>query len=406
MFICLLHMQIPCGHFGRYVQNVVKELYEPLRAAVHGTLNGPGTLGTILLCETLISYLPTCMFKDQPYRMLRAYDLVPVTALQSTKRLDLRRFAELRSGVLYVPKPAFQTVWVPFGRNLPSSARATASTMLQFLEQLGEGRNTASAIGKASTIIVTQFMHDLVEMGVARNTRAFTNIAGDGFACDIIPAEEYVARVFVPEQLPSQMSTRSFLRLALDLLDPKELKSKLAETLRKQACLVPCIIVHSRSVQFSSAAFSLLTEGNLSVWISKMDAKNMVKVATPLLSDYFSFTKKTLQTIVKLRPRLLRCVRNAIKHVRQNTRVTRHLLAVACVVVVELAHSEGLLQRPPDYSRIYRATNLYRYLRLSDLRDIISRADEGTLDVRTFHIALDRLPFRAGALRTPPPLHE
>jgi hypothetical protein len=65
-------MQVPRGHFAGYVRKVVAELYDPLLAAIDGTLSGPGTLGTVLLCETLLSYLPTCMPKDQPYRLAAA----------------------------------------------------------------------------------------------------------------------------------------------------------------------------------------------------------------------------------------------------------------------------------------------------------------------------------------------
>ena len=51
------YTQIPSGQFGGYVQGVVTELYDSLQAAISGTLTGPGTLGTVLLCETLVCQL-------------------------------------------------------------------------------------------------------------------------------------------------------------------------------------------------------------------------------------------------------------------------------------------------------------------------------------------------------------
>lgn len=370
----------------------MKELYQPLRAAIRGTLQGPGTLGTVLLCETLLSYLPTGSTKEQPNRLLKAYDLVPMSTLRSTKRVDLRRFAELRAGVIYVGKPAFQKIWVPLYRALGSaSARATAATMLKFLEQLRAGR-TNDAVARASSVVVTQFKQDLIEIGVVRNCRIFTTIESDGCACDIMSAEEYVARVFVPEHLPPQMSTRSFLRIAMDLFDPLQVKAQITKVLLQQhTILLPRTTVHARSVVFSPSAFTLLTEGNLFSWMSRTDALRMVKVCTPMFADYFKFSAREVQAIVRRRPRLTRCVRNAVTCVRSKTRVTRQLLAVVCVVAVMLAEEEGLLRAKPKYKGIYDATSMWRFMHLRELRQIVRRADEGLLDTRDFRIVLDRV---------------
>ena len=46
------------------------------------------TLGTVLfLCETLLSFLPSGMYRDQPTRLLRAYDVVPMSKLSCSHRL-------------------------------------------------------------------------------------------------------------------------------------------------------------------------------------------------------------------------------------------------------------------------------------------------------------------------------
>jgi hypothetical protein len=87
-------VQVPAPQFPGYVKNVVTELYAPLRAAVNGSLTGEGTLGTVLLCEALISFLPSGMYRDQPTMLLRAYDVVV-----SCRVDDLRPYAEVKSGM-------------------------------------------------------------------------------------------------------------------------------------------------------------------------------------------------------------------------------------------------------------------------------------------------------------------
>ena len=86
------------NHFGDYVQRTIMELYAPLPAALEGTLDGPGTLGTVLLCETLLSFLPNGFSKFQPTKLLNAYSVTPLSVMQTNKRLDLTRHATLEKG--------------------------------------------------------------------------------------------------------------------------------------------------------------------------------------------------------------------------------------------------------------------------------------------------------------------
>ena len=172
---------MPRGQFGSYVRRTVTELYSPLLASINGSLSGPGMLGTVLLCEMLLSYLPSGMPKDQPHQVLRGYELVPLSMLESTKRLDLRKFAEISGEVLYIPRPKFKRVWVPLTRTMLSgSARATAIAMLMFLDKLKTGRTSADAILKASEIVVSQFKRDLVDMRIVPNASTFKKAQGDG----------------------------------------------------------------------------------------------------------------------------------------------------------------------------------------------------------------------------------
>ena len=109
-----------------------------MQAAIQGTLAGPGALGTVILCESLINFLVTGTSQHQSYQVLKAYDVVPISALAKTRRIDLRSIATIHDGFLYVTRPVLEKIWVPMG-SLTASARATASAMLSFLESLKAG---------------------------------------------------------------------------------------------------------------------------------------------------------------------------------------------------------------------------------------------------------------------------
>ena len=49
------------------------------------------------------------------------------------------------------------------------------------------------------------------------NVADFNGTMKDGCIFDIMAADDYVAKVFVPECLPSVISAKSFLMIALDL---------------------------------------------------------------------------------------------------------------------------------------------------------------------------------------------
>ena len=133
--------QVPTVQFAGYVTSMVEDLYKTLEAAIQGTITGGGTLGTVLLCETLLSHLPTSCTWNQPYSVLNAYGVTPRGVLALNRRIDLRAYVILQNDVMYVPRAMFVRVWVPLN-SLVSSARATAIEMLKFLEQLHTGRTT------------------------------------------------------------------------------------------------------------------------------------------------------------------------------------------------------------------------------------------------------------------------
>ena len=200
-----------------------------------------------------------------------------MSKLSCSHRVDLRTFAKVESGVLYVRRLTIKKVWVPLG-NLASSARVTATQMLSFLGQLTSGRSRQLMSVRAAEIIITQFQHDLVEMCVVRD---FIAVKDDGCMSDTLTVEEYAARVFHSEVLPIEMS---FLRMAMDLLDQDNLYKQLTIAVQSQLTVVPCTTVHVRAAHFCTSTFTLLTARPLST------SDRLICVAMPLVGDYFPDT--------------------------------------------------------------------------------------------------------------------
>ena len=64
-------------------------------------------------------------------------------------------------------------------------------------------------------------------MHIVRGMGDFKQVKDDGCISDVLTAEEYAARVFHPDILPAEMSTKSFVRMAMDLLDENDLFEQL-----------------------------------------------------------------------------------------------------------------------------------------------------------------------------------
>ena len=373
-------MQGPTRDYSGYVRNLVKELYGPLRAALKGDLTGPGTLGTVMLCETVLSFLPTGSFFNQPYQILKVYDIAPISALHLTKKIDLRRFATTRNGILYIRKPTLQRIYIPT-RSLPSSARVTVSTMISFLEQLQTGVRSALAISRAAKLIIDQLKRDLHEMGIVHDPHLFQDVfRGTSTVCirDSLTADEYISRVLVhPQQLPSDMSTRAFLTIALDLFEPSQLKQKMVEALINGAKVVPRTTVHAHRVIFSSSLCTIIVRGPVSgIAVTPDYAHRLVLGATQLLKECFVVGKQVLQQCQKYRPRLIQCVTEAISRARSRTKgKLRHILAVVACATMVLADRENILRRKQNFTRLIRRTNLNRYTSISEMKDIVRMTD-------------------------------
>lgn len=162
--------------------------------------------------------------------------------------------------------------------------------------------------------------------------------------------------------------------------------ASIAASLVKEIPLVPKTTVHARSITFSPNVFTMIVQGDMSSGgMTSADAERMVMAATPLMRDYFSLTASEIKKIVSPRPRLTRCVRNAVTTVRSTTS-TRHLLSVACITAVLLARNEKLLSSQVRFTRIYTATNLSRYVKLKKLQGIVGKADDGELDTQDVRV--------------------
>ena len=71
----LLYLQVPCADMRDYAKNLFWELITPLRAALEGTLSGPFMIPTVLLCETLLAFLPSMSTRGQSYEILKDYKI-------------------------------------------------------------------------------------------------------------------------------------------------------------------------------------------------------------------------------------------------------------------------------------------------------------------------------------------
>ena len=276
-------MQVPACDFAGYVRAMVDELYAPLVAAIDGQLTGPGTLGTVALCECLLTLLSSWQITDQPYKMFRAYKILPLSNLQVTRKVDLSRYATLQGGVMYITEPVVQRVWIPFG-TMTSTCRVRAQKVLEFLSKLQAGRNSGDAVVKAAKVIVQQFLFDMGEMGIVADQHVFEGRLRHGCIREAVTAEEYVGKVFVPERLSSRMSTKAFLSMALQLFSPSALLSKVTKELLEAANIVPEATVHDGRVNLSTSFRVVLVDGPACAeTVTRQDAHRLVIASTGAL---------------------------------------------------------------------------------------------------------------------------
>lgn len=186
--------------------------------------------------------------------------------------------------------------------------------------------------------------------------------------------------------------------MAMDLLHQPTLRKKVAQKLLKLVKIVPRTTVHSRVITFSPSVCTLLTEGQLSGRLmSAADVQRLVRATTPMLRDAFNLKNPMIRAIQRIRPRLTRVVRNTVERVRRKMRGRMSkILAVVCFAIVALANEEKIFAKKLNYKRLYRTTNLSRYVTVKEVNKVIERTWDGDYDTRECRIVLDKLVISQG----------
>ena len=189
----------------------------------------------------------------------------------------------------------------------------------------------------------------------------------DGSVVNTVMATDYVDCVFHPGLIPSEMSAKSFLRLAIDTFGDEEMKPALQKALLNYIKVVPKTTVHAGNLSFSSVHFTLILGGNLS-HLSSQDATRLVAAAVPLVKENFDklFNKRALTELASPRPSLTCTLRAVVCALRRRIPNNSKLLYVVCMAAVALAKEEETVTREPVYRKVYRASNLSRFVALRD----------------------------------------
>ena len=72
------------------------------------------------------------------------------------------------------------------------------------------------------------------------------------------------------------------------------------------------------------------------------------------------------------------------------------ILAVVCFAIVALANKERNFAEKLKYKRLYRTTNLSRYVTVKEVNKVIERTWDGDYDMRECRIVLDKLVISQG----------
>ncbi len=222
--VFVYYPQVPRQHMVDYSLHLLYELFQPLHAIHTGAIEGRGAICTTLLCETLLSFLPSMTFKDQPYEMLRDYKIALMVSgvIGRERHLNLNGIAQLRSGVLFLPYSTVHKVFIPL-HSLPADARREAVRMVAFLKEMKTNDRKVMAT-KAAAVLVDQFIEELIETQVISCSKTlktpYSLIKAGVSVHSTVSTILYVEKAFNPELLPSECKLKSchrannFLRTA------------------------------------------------------------------------------------------------------------------------------------------------------------------------------------------------
>lgn len=144
---------------------VIDELFAPLYYSYNYAFQGRESLATILLCETLLSLLPSMSPRDMPYSLLKEYEIAPLGqgVIARHNRIVLNQCAVVVDDRLHVPRPLFHRVFLPLVE-VPSHAKRQVVRMMEFLDKIRTSSKKDVA-KKAASILVEQFLDELVCTG-------------------------------------------------------------------------------------------------------------------------------------------------------------------------------------------------------------------------------------------------
>lgn len=266
---------------------MVKELYAPLVTSL--LTEGTGMMGTVLLCETLLSLLPSMSTKDMPYHLLREYNITPIDSgvIAKERHLSLSRFASIVGDVLHIPRPKIHRVFVPL-RHFPAEGRRQVIRMIGLLQELQSG-DGGSLARKCAGILFEQFIEELLCSGIVERKALLMSpkqlAAGGCIVHSVISAAEYVRRTFDAALLPQTNRLRDFLKTSHDLCG-QQLLPALAVELLSKVSFVPRVIVHEKILNISATSYHVLSEKSLSQITSKAQQKSLSEIdCCPLLKS-------------------------------------------------------------------------------------------------------------------------
>ena len=256
--------QVPRNDMLQFALAIVQQLYDPLvMALASGVRNA---MGTVLLCETLLSLLTSMSTKDMPYRLLRAYDITPIQSgvITRERRLCLSRHAREVGGVLCIPNAVIHRVFVPL-RKLPAEGRRQVTRMLDLLEEIhtGDGNSVAE---KCAFCLFKALLAELLESHLIPGRavlKSSSQLVKEGCGIySVTTAAKFVAQTFQVATLPQESRICGFLKTALDLCGD-QLMPALEHRVLDELSFVPHMSIHDGRLNISATSFSVLSRFSL-----------------------------------------------------------------------------------------------------------------------------------------------
>ena len=243
---------------------VVQQLYDPLVMALASGVRD--AMGTVLLCETLLSMLTSMSTKNMPYRLLQAYEITPIQSgvIAKERRLCLSRHAREVGGVLCIPNAVIHRVFVPL-RKLPAEGRRQVTRMLDVLEEIhkGDGNSVAE---KCASCLFKGLLAELLETHLIPRRAVLKSssqlVKEGGGIYSITTAAKFVRQTFRVATLPQESRICGFLKTALDLCGD-QLMPALENRVLDELSFVPRVSIHDGHLNVSATSYLVLSRLSL-----------------------------------------------------------------------------------------------------------------------------------------------